>query len=275
MEFQPHDERWIQPVRPFNFLDDDSRRSFPEVSYLLDKNSPIRIAEGRFKVVSTIFRTSTDLEALSELKIRDLCTLTGFVFGSVFDPEFQPSIAGAGLIVYDDSGICYRVLQAAPRPGYTDYFEPYCPPLDSPDIRLSGKPIRELIESMKLAKPAPPTMGGVSPIDESASPIAENAQPQKESDALKGQLNAQDGEGRLEARPLVGSGLAFRYETDLLQLVAKVQERYLGDNFDPSDPDTRPPQAHVIEWLRESDPTLSEADAKAVDRIAMPFKRGK
>ena len=25
LEFQPHDERWIQPVRPFNFLDDDEK----------------------------------------------------------------------------------------------------------------------------------------------------------------------------------------------------------------------------------------------------------
>lgn len=70
-------------------------------------------------------------------------------------------------------------------------------------------------------------------------------------------------------------GLSFRHETALLRLVAEVQERYLGDNFDPRDSNTKPPQLHVIEWLRRSHSTLSEVDAKAVDRVAMPFKRGK
>lgn len=70
-------------------------------------------------------------------------------------------------------------------------------------------------------------------------------------------------------------GLSFRYETRALQLVAEVQERYLGPTYDPQDQDTRPAKAHVIEWLRNERGVASEAEASAIDRIAMPFSRAR
>lgn len=69
--------------------------------------------------------------------------------------------------------------------------------------------------------------------------------------------------------------LTFRFETRGLQLVAEVQERYLGNTFDPRDIDTRPAKAQVLEWLRNEKGVASEAEAAAIDRIAMPFSRAK
>lgn len=69
--------------------------------------------------------------------------------------------------------------------------------------------------------------------------------------------------------------LTFRFETRALQLVAEVQERYLGSAFDPQDTDTRPAKAHVLEWLRNEKGVASDAEAAAIDRIAMPFSRAK
>lgn len=76
-------------------------------------------------------------------------------------------------------------------------------------------------------------------------------------------------------KPAVSGSLSFRYETDLLGLVAKVQAKFLGDNYDHDDPDTRPRKDSVVEWLKEQDPSLSNVTTDAIDRVAMPFNRGK
>lgn len=70
-------------------------------------------------------------------------------------------------------------------------------------------------------------------------------------------------------------GLSFHYETDLLKLVAAVQDRYLGEHYNPDDLDTRPRKDAVIDWLIEQNPGMSNARAEAIDRVAMPFNRGK
>lgn len=44
---------------------------------------------------------------------------------------------------------------------------------------------------------------------------------------------------------------AFRHMTTLLELVADVQERYWGDNWDRDDPDTKTNQRDIIEWVRK------------------------
>jgi hypothetical protein len=69
--------------------------------------------------------------------------------------------------------------------------------------------------------------------------------------------------------------LTFNYETKGLLLVAAVQERYLGTNYDPQDADTRPAKAHVIDWLKSEKGVGSDVAAAAIDRVAMPFERGK
>jgi hypothetical protein len=69
--------------------------------------------------------------------------------------------------------------------------------------------------------------------------------------------------------------LKFRHETRLLGLVWAVQERFAGNNLDISDRDTWQAQMDVINWLMEQEPGMSKATATAIDRIAMPFSRGK
>ncbi len=87
-----------------------------------------------------------------------------------------------------------------------------------------------------------------------------------------------DARRHAESRPATADDqgqLSFRYETSLLRLVADTQERYLGDNYDPDDMDSRPRKDAVVAWLRELDSSLSETSAEAVDRVAMPFNRGR
>lgn len=43
----------------------------------------------------------------------------------------------------------------------------------------------------------------------------------------------------------------FRHMTTLLELVADVQERYWGDNWDRDDPDTKANQGDIIAWVRK------------------------
>lgn len=85
---------------------------------------------------------------------------------------------------------------------------------------------------------------------------------------------------RLQANPssgktMLSNNLSFRYETVFLKLAAEVQDRYFGDNYDPNDPDTRPRKDHVVEWLKNRNSDLTKPDLQAIDRVAMPFKRGK
>jgi len=74
---------------------------------------------------------------------------------------------------------------------------------------------------------------------------------------------------------IAAPGLCFQYETRGLKLVAAVQERYLGPNYDPSDPDSRPAKAQVTGWLRHEKGVESDVEAAAIDRVAMPFERGR
>lgn len=70
---------------------------------------------------------------------------------------------------------------------------------------------------------------------------------------------------------------AFRHMTPLLELVAEVQERYWGDNWDRDDHDTKPRQDDIIEWVA-ADPRCPRNDkgkgsanqAKMVAVVAKP-----
>lgn len=59
----------------------------------------------------------------------------------------------------------------------------------------------------------------------------------------------------------------FRHLTPLLELVAEVQERYWGDNWDRDDPDTNTKQNDIIDWV-ESDPRCSSKKRAEVVAIA-------
>ncbi|MBL0521105.1 hypothetical protein JD523_09330 [Aeromonas enteropelogenes] len=59
----------------------------------------------------------------------------------------------------------------------------------------------------------------------------------------------------------------FRHITPLLELVAAVQERYWGDNWDRNDPDTTTKQDDIIEWIM-SDPRCSSKKRAEVVAIA-------
>jgi len=60
------------------------------------------------------------------------------------------------------------------------------------------------------------------------------------------------------------------YQTHLMTIMYKTINRYYGENYDPNDRDSVPKQTNVIQWLRETYPPLSEAEAKAIDKMTRP-----
>lgn len=62
----------------------------------------------------------------------------------------------------------------------------------------------------------------------------------------------------------------FRHITPLLELVAEVQERYWGNNWDCTDADTNPKQSDIIEWVK-SDPR-SGSSSKRAEMVAVVAK---
>lgn len=83
-----------------------------------------------------------------------------------------------------------------------------------------------------------------------------------------------------EIAALKGRAPTFRHMTPLLELVAEVQERYWGDNWDQSDPDTNTRQDDIVEWIK-ADPRCgknnkgepSEKRAEMVAIVAKPITR--
>jgi hypothetical protein len=63
----------------------------------------------------------------------------------------------------------------------------------------------------------------------------------------------------------------FRYITPLLELVAVVQERYWGDNWDPSDKSSRSTHKQIIDWLIKEKLCSSVKEAEMVSRVASPI----
>lgn len=61
--------------------------------------------------------------------------------------------------------------------------------------------------------------------------------------------------------------------TRLILLVAEVQKRYWGSNWNPNDPDTKTSQEKIVEWIRNEYPDISDVTAKAVEKVACPFDR--
>ena len=59
------------------------------------------------------------------------------------------------------------------------------------------------------------------------------------------------------------------YQTKLMSIMYDTIKRYYGANYDPNDRDSVPKQTNVIEWIRETY-TLSEAEAKAIDKMTRP-----
>jgi hypothetical protein len=110
--------------------------------------------------------------------------------------------------------------------------------------------------------------------DNAANAQSEASRLQSENAQLRAKLEQAQAGQRATQQPQA-IGLSFRHETELLKLVAAVQDRYLGDNYDPGDTDTRPRKEDVVEWLMVQCPGLSRVSAEAIDRVAMPFSRGK
>lgn len=113
--------------------------------------------------------------------------------------------------------------------------------------------------------------------------VAPPAMPQKEVQALHTRIAELEkeladvkkkGQGQPAMKEFDGQS-SFRHVTDALKLVAAVQDRYLGETWDPNDNDTYPKKKDVVEWLKEQSPGMSNVAAEAIDRVAMPFSRSK
>ncbi|MCA7956395.1 hypothetical protein LGM14_02625 [Burkholderia multivorans] len=59
----------------------------------------------------------------------------------------------------------------------------------------------------------------------------------------------------------------------LMEISIAVQRRYWGDNWNADDRDTWASQADILEWLKQTYPTLSKAQRKAVELVACPVDR--
>ncbi|MFL9987671.1 hypothetical protein [Paraburkholderia sediminicola] len=66
----------------------------------------------------------------------------------------------------------------------------------------------------------------------------------------------------------VGNGL-------LMTLALEVQKRFWGDNFNPDDRTTWTPQDVIWEWIQERQPVISDANVKAIEKVACPVERKK
>ncbi len=59
-----------------------------------------------------------------------------------------------------------------------------------------------------------------------------------------------------------------------LTLALAVQKKFWHpDRFVPTDRDTTPSQRDIIEWIKQQQPTLSNADAAAIEKVACPIQR--
>ncbi|MDN8041636.1 hypothetical protein [Burkholderia vietnamiensis] len=59
----------------------------------------------------------------------------------------------------------------------------------------------------------------------------------------------------------------------LMEISIAVQRRYWGDNWKADDRDTWASQAAILDWIKHTYPTLSEAQRKAVELVACPVDR--
>ncbi|MFM4824093.1 hypothetical protein ACEUDJ_04270 [Aeromonas bivalvium] len=95
---------------------------------------------------------------------------------------------------------------------------------------------------------------------------------QKDVDLAKhaAELSKQLLQAEVEISALKLKAPAFRHMTPLLELVAEVQERYWGENWDRNDPDTTTKQDDIIEWVRRDPRCSSKKRAEIVAIAARP-----
>jgi hypothetical protein len=78
------------------------------------------------------------------------------------------------------------------------------------------------------------------------------------------------------AQPLLGERVQSREypKGSRMELANMVMNRFWHpDRFDPADPDTAPKQSAIIEFIREQRPGISDANAKAIEKVACPIDR--
>lgn len=61
----------------------------------------------------------------------------------------------------------------------------------------------------------------------------------------------------------------------LMGMAITVQRRYWGDNWDPSEKDSWPKADDILDWLSTEYPETSDAQRRAVEKVACPVNRGR
>ncbi|MFM0013717.1 hypothetical protein [Paraburkholderia sediminicola] len=67
---------------------------------------------------------------------------------------------------------------------------------------------------------------------------------------------------------------AQRAKGMLMELATEVQDRFWGEKFDPDDRGTWSSQEVILLWIKERQLGISDANAKAVEKVACPVERG-
>lgn len=136
--------------------------------------------------------------------------------------------------------------------------------LDSPDLIAKNR-----AEALQAAQERDQACGG-----QIEARTRENAELLDESLALRERPSESERSQQQQCdQPLNTTGTdRFLHFTDLLKLVAAVQKRYWGSNWDRNNRDTAPRQEDIVEWLK-SEHRLTDNEAKSVDRVACPINR--
>ncbi|CAM4163454.1 hypothetical protein [Kerstersia similis] len=97
---------------------------------------------------------------------------------------------------------------------------------------------------------------------------------QAENDRLKSELAKIKADLPVQPQSLPGN-LSFMYETAPLRLVSAVQQEFLCLGKDYKDSDMQPAKDDIVQWIMEQDSKLTKVTAEAIERVAMPFSRGR
>jgi hypothetical protein len=70
------------------------------------------------------------------------------------------------------------------------------------------------------------------------------------------------------------SELKAEYRGELMKLALQIQDRFWNESrFDIVDPETYPKQSDIIDWIKRQKSGISDAEARAVEKVACPIKR--
>lgn len=169
-------------------------------------------------------------------------------------PDADGEIAVADLLRWID-----ETTAPAPKPDAADFW------LDSPDLIAEAR-----AEALQAAQERDQARARADMLEQEKDTLLGELEALRErlSESERSQHQQQQYDQPLNTTDID----RFLHFTELLKLVAAVQERYWGPNWDRSDRDTAPRQKEIVGWLKSAH-RLTDNEATSVERIACPINR--